>query len=439
MNIRKNTPLLAVFIFLISITCVFLPEISNAESYLSQFGAFGSGDSQLNNPEGIALDSLGNIYVADTSNNRVQKFNSAGVFQLKFGTSGSGNGQFSSPIGIALDSLGNIYVADTNNHRVQKFGTPKDASTIHGTVFTDTNGDGIQGISESGIANRTIILVDGIGTRLTDKTTNVNGTYNFTGVAPGTLLVQTAPVPQNHLPSTGFFSYARPTVIANSTNTVNFPMTPITPPNRATVNGTVFEDTNNNGIQNPGESGLAGVQVFVVDFLTLTQTTVLTNANGTYNATGILPDVVLTQVAPIPAGHLPHTTTYSYQTLPQGSTTTVNFALRPVAPIETGAIVFDVFNDTNSNGIKDVGEIGVSGARVFTFELLTAQADAKFTNSTGSSTHSGLIPNVVLAQINANPFYLMPLGFSTISTANGGFEYISVTPGSTTIVKIGLH
>ncbi|MCI4433590.1 MAG: SBBP repeat-containing protein, partial [Nitrosopumilus sp.] len=104
MNIRKNTPLLAVFIFLISITCVFLPEISNAESYLSQFGAFGSGDIQLNNPEGIALDSLGNIYVADTSNNRVQKFNSAGVFQLKFGTSGSGNGQFSSPIGIALDS-----------------------------------------------------------------------------------------------------------------------------------------------------------------------------------------------------------------------------------------------------------------------------------------------------------------------------------------------
>jgi len=251
-----------------------------------------------------------------------------------------------------------------------------------------------------------------------------------------TLLVQTAPVPQNHLPSTGFHSYARPTVAAGSNVTVNFPMTPITPPNRATVNGTVFEDTNNNGVQDLGESGLAGVQVFVVDFLTLTQTTVLTDVNGVYSATGILPDVVLIQAAPIPAGHLPHTTTYSYQTLAQGSTTTVNFALKPITLPDQGTIVIDVFNDINSNGIRDITETGINGAVVFTFELLTAQANVQVTSSSGATTHSGLIPDVVLAQINAA---ILPPGFSTITSATGGFEFISVTPNSTTTVKIGLH
>jgi hypothetical protein len=215
-------------------------------------------------------------------------------------------------------------------------------------------------------------------------------------------------------------------------------MTPISPTNMSTVNGTVFEDTNNNGVQDGGELGLAGVQVFVVDFLTLTQTTVFTDANGAYNATNILPDVVLVQVSPIPTGHIPSTGlfTYNYQILSQGSTTTVNFALKPITPADQGTIVIDVFDDANSNGIKDIDEAGAQNAVVFTFELLTAQADVQVTDSSGITTHSGLISDVVLAQINAA---VLPPGFSSITTANGGFEFISVTPGSTTTVQIGLH
>jgi hypothetical protein len=339
------------------------------------------------------------------------------------------------PSSVASDLTGN---ANTASNQLTVSYTNTNSSVVSGIVFADNNGNGIQDLGDLGIANRTVILVDGNGTRLVDQTTNVNGTYSFSGVAPGALLVQTAPVPVNHLPSTGFNSYARPTIAGGTTNTVNFPMTPISLPNLATVNGTVFEDINNDGIRNGNDTGLAGVQVFVVDFLTLTQTTVLTNANGTYSATGILPDVVLVQAAPIPAGHLPHTTTFSYPTLSQGNTTTVNFALRPVAPIETGTIIFDVFSDVNKDGIKALNETGVTGAAVFTFELLTAQANVQFTNSTGSTTHSGLIPDVVLAQINANPFYLTPLGFNTITTANGGFQYVTVNATSPTTVQIGL-
>ena len=72
-------------------------------------------------PAASLLDSAGNVYVADTDNNRIQKFTSAGAYVAQWGSEGSGNGQFDEPYGIAVDSAGNVYVADTDNNRIQKF------------------------------------------------------------------------------------------------------------------------------------------------------------------------------------------------------------------------------------------------------------------------------------------------------------------------------
>src|SRR6185312_16089069 len=96
-------------------------KFNSAGVYQSQFGSFGSGNGQFGNPRDIAVDSSGNIYVTDFGNTRVEKFNSAGVYQSQFGTAGSGNGQFNHPGDIAVDSSNNIYVADYNNNRVQEF------------------------------------------------------------------------------------------------------------------------------------------------------------------------------------------------------------------------------------------------------------------------------------------------------------------------------
>ena len=95
--------------------------VAESFEYVSQFGSSSSGDGELYNPYGIAIDSLGNVYVADSTNYRVQKFNSSGVYQSQFGSSGSGNGQFSSPQAIAFDGSNNIYIVDRSNNRVQKF------------------------------------------------------------------------------------------------------------------------------------------------------------------------------------------------------------------------------------------------------------------------------------------------------------------------------
>ena len=81
----------------------------------------GSGDGQFSTPIDVAVDSSGNVYVADYGNSRTQKFNSSGTFITKWGSNGSGDGQFYYPWGVTVDSSGNIYVAYTYNHRIQKF------------------------------------------------------------------------------------------------------------------------------------------------------------------------------------------------------------------------------------------------------------------------------------------------------------------------------
>ncbi len=83
---------------------------------------FKWGDSTIfNSPYGVAVDPSGNVYVCDTGNHRIQKFDSRGNFIMTWGSYGSGNGQFEYPSGVALDANGNIYVADSGNNRVQIF------------------------------------------------------------------------------------------------------------------------------------------------------------------------------------------------------------------------------------------------------------------------------------------------------------------------------
>src|SRR5262249_15207472 len=102
----------------------------------------GSGPAaRFNRPSGVAADSLGNVYVADTGNNTIRKTSADGVVTTLAGTPGvagatDGKGtdaQFTSTEGVAVDSDGTVYVADTGNRTIRRIAPDGTVSTLTGT------------------------------------------------------------------------------------------------------------------------------------------------------------------------------------------------------------------------------------------------------------------------------------------------------------------
>jgi len=85
----------------------------------------GSADGQFLFPTYVTLDRDGNVYVSDTLNSRVQKFDPDGKYLDHYGERGNGWGMFDKPKGVALDSFGNLYVVDTGWSNVQIFNPKK--------------------------------------------------------------------------------------------------------------------------------------------------------------------------------------------------------------------------------------------------------------------------------------------------------------------------
>jgi hypothetical protein len=116
-----------------------IEKFTSTGTFLRQWGSMGSADGQFHSPEGIAVDGAGNVFVTDLNNNRIEKFDNDGTFLTTWGDAGNGDGQFSGPVGVAVDATGNVFVADRFNNRIQKFTNTGTFLTKWGTVG---NGDG---------------------------------------------------------------------------------------------------------------------------------------------------------------------------------------------------------------------------------------------------------------------------------------------------------
>jgi uncharacterized protein (TIGR03437 family) len=128
--------------------------------------------AQLNTPEAVAVDAAGNIYFADTANNVVRQISSKGVINTiagngtaGFGGDGgaAGSAQLSAPQGLAVDASGNVFVADTANARVRK---------ISGGTITTVAGSGTQGYGGDGAAATSAQLNTPVGLAV-DKAGNI--------------------------------------------------------------------------------------------------------------------------------------------------------------------------------------------------------------------------------------------------------------------------
>ncbi|GLC88054.1 cadherin-like beta sandwich domain-containing protein [Lysinibacillus piscis] len=111
-------------------------------------------DAELNYPQTIAMDNIGNLYIADTNNNRIRKVDTNGIISTVAGSGSrgySGDGglaidaQLNEPEGITVDSSGNLYIADTDNYRIRKVMPSGRISTIAGTGNYGYSGDGGSG------------------------------------------------------------------------------------------------------------------------------------------------------------------------------------------------------------------------------------------------------------------------------------------------------
>ena len=159
----------------------------------------------MNYPRGIAVDGTGNLYIADTDNHRIRKVDSSGTITTVAGngipgSSGDGglatDAQFSFPVGVTVDGAGNLFIADSVNNRIRKVTPDGVITTVAGNGAYGFRGDGGPAISAS-LAYPNGVAVDAAGDLFIADTANQrirkvtpdgvittlsgNGTFGFAG------------------------------------------------------------------------------------------------------------------------------------------------------------------------------------------------------------------------------------------------------------------
>jgi uncharacterized surface anchored protein len=346
------------------------------------------------------------------------------------------------------------------------FAKPTTAS-VGDYVWLDTNGDGVQDAGEKGVSGVTVTLYDNLGNPVVSTVTDGNGGYLFSDVTPGTYTIGFTPLP-GLLFTTGTGGTA-------DTNDDTNPATGKTnsfvlgageekrnidaglieqAAAKAALGDRVWYDTNNNGIQDAGETGVAGVTVELYDaagtgLLATTKTDALGNYifnnldAGAYTVkfvTSTLPSgYVLTaanQGASDAADTDANTSTgfTGVYTLVAGEKNMTVDAGIFNSTLPTGSIGDYVWNDANKDGVQDANEVGIAGVTVKLYDNGVLIA----TTTTDKNGHY-TFPNLGASTTYQVEFTNLPTGYAfspnTAGTAATGSD-ANPTTGRTPMITL---
>lgn len=314
-------------------------------------------------------------------------------------------------------------------------------ASLGNKVWLDDDKDGIQDAGEMGVAGVTVTLYDATGKVVASTTTDAYGTYLFTNLPPGSYSVQFTP-PANYdfttqTTGTATGSDANPGTGRTNTVTLTGGQTNLdldagliqASPAGQNVGDYVWFDTDKDGVQDAGESGLAGVTVTLYDNTGKVIGTTVTDNNGKYLFTGVPAGTYTVGFTP-PIGLVGTTQTSGNATGSDMSPSTFKTAAFTVVsgtdrtdidagfysqPATTASLGNLVWNDLDNDGAQDAGEPGVSGVTVTLYNSGGTAIGSTVTDAFGNYVFNNLAPGTYSVGFTG-----IPSGFSLVSANVGG-------------------
>ncbi|MFL6236334.1 MAG: SdrD B-like domain-containing protein, partial [Thermoanaerobaculia bacterium] len=376
------------------------------------------------------------VKLFDTSNNLIATAITSGDGNYTFSNLAAGtySVRVTPPAGMAptfdLDGVvtpneAGVTVATGQSRTDIDFGYQGTAS-VGDRVWLDTNGDGVQDTGEAGINGATLQLLDAANNILATATTSGNGNYAFSHLNGGSYSIRVVDtsLPGGVTPTYDLDGIATPHVAAFSLNAGD---------SRADVDfgyrGTgsagdrVWIDSNGNGAQDPGESGLNGVTVELLDAASNVVASTVTSGDGNYTFSYLTAGPYSVRVTP-PTGAAPTydldgiaTASIASFTLGAGDTRTdVDFGYQGTASVGDR-----VWLDSNGDGVQDAGENGLNGVTVELLDAASNVAGTAVTSGDGNYTFSHLMAGHYTVRVAASS---LPAGVTPtydldgIATAN---------------------
>jgi protocatechuate 3,4-dioxygenase beta subunit len=340
-----------------------------------------------------------------------------------------GNDATDSDIDPVTSMTGNINLDPDENDPTNDAGlfptTPPQLASLGDKVFDDLDKDGIQDPGEPGLANVTVQLKDCNNNILQTTQTDPNGIYSFTNLTPGCYRVGVV-VPGGYTVSPKDAGGNDATdsdidPVTSMTGNINLDpgendptndagLYPTTPPQPASLGDKVFNDLDKDGIQDPGEPGLANVTVQLKDCSNNILQTTQTDPNGIYSFTNLTPGCYRVGVV-VPGGYTvspqnvgndatdsdinPVTFMTDNINLDPGENDPTNDAgLFPTTPPQPASLGDFVWNDLDQDGVQDFGEPGVPGITVKLFKCDGTFVSSTTTNNVGFYQFTNLASNM---------------------------------------------